>query len=212
MRLSLIFSIAVLPLYSVLLSCGGAESNGQKEDITTSGEQADSTQANVLTDITGTVSYNSPEGEFQVVWPDGCSTIRYQGQSDPNSDDPHDFLKIHVFCDRKDRPNEGCSVTVFYKERGEFGGPPGPPRVIDICKDVMQSFGVEILDQRALRRGEFEGIQLRCQEPGDTGQLMLEGLLLRERIYILAAWKATGQLFADPEIIRFFDSFSLHQP
>ena len=43
---------------------------------------------------------------------------------------------------------------------------------------------------------------------GGTGQVWVEGLLQGEKIYILMAWKGSGDMFADMDFIRFFASFS----
>ena len=179
--------------------------DGADASVEGSGEAA---ARNVLTDKIGEVAYTSEEGEFRVVWPDGCSRIRVRTQVDPASGDPSDLLTAHIFCDRKERKNEGCSVTAYFKKRGESGGPPDPPMVIDLCKSVMQNFGVDIVNQKPIRRGQMEGIQLQCQEPGDVGQVWVEGLLQGEKIYILMAWKGSGDMFADTDFNRFFASFS----
>jgi hypothetical protein len=156
--------------------------------------------------------YVSPEGGFEVVWPDGCDRIRVRTQTDPNGSGPDDLLLAHIFCDRKGRTNEGCAVTVYFKERDEFGGPPMPQMVIDICKRVMTRFGVDISSQRPVQRGSLQGIQLHCEEPGESGDFWIEGLLYRERIFVLTAWKATGGLFTEPDFIRFFATFELKNP
>jgi hypothetical protein len=184
---------------------GGDAGYGADTGVEGSGEAA---AGNVLTDKRGEIAYTSEEGDFRVVWPDGCSRIRVRTQVDPAGGDPSDLLKAHIFCDRKERENEGCSVTVYFKKRSESGGPPDPPMVIGLCKSVMQNFGVDIVNQKPIRRGQTEGIQLQCQEPEDFGQVWVEGLLQGEKIYILMAWKGSGDMFADKDFIRFFGSFS----
>lgn len=184
------------------LGCGGKGDQAEDAGTTTAtGEE------NVAVDFVGEVEYDSLEGRFHVIWPDGCPRIRVQSQDDPDADDPAKLAQAYIYCDRKDREAEGCGVSVHFKMRDEDGGPPTPDMVIQKVKDVMQSFGVEILQQRPVRRGEMEGVQVHCREPNGTGEVWVEGLLFGLRVYILNAWKADGGLFQAPEYIKFFESF-----
>jgi len=154
------------------------------------------------------VSFDSPEGQYHVVWPEGCSRLRTRTQTDKSRGEPGIPILTNTFCDRQDRYNEGCAVTTYHRPRAEDGGPPTPRTVIEICKKAMTKFGVTIVAQQPVRRGGIEGIQLHCREPGQTGEVWLEGLLTGEKIYILMAWRATGALFTDPEFMSFFASIT----
>lgn len=155
------------------------------------------------------VSFDSPEGQYHIVWPEGCSRLRTRTQTDKSRGEPGIPILTNTFCDRKDRYNEGCAVTTYYRPRADDGGPPTPRTVIEICKKAMTKFGVTIVAQQPIRRGGIEGIQLHCREQGQAGEVWLEGLLAGEKIYILMAWRATGGLFTDPEFMSFFASFTL---
>ncbi len=204
--------VMVLGLIALLLlmSCGdGGSDTSSKgasldEELAANGAGGD----NILSSGTGEELYDSPEGNYRIAWPAGCSNLRIQTQSDTTRV-PADLILAKTYCDREGRRNEGCSVSVYFQPRDADGGPPTPAMVIEICKKAMNKFGVVIAAQQPIRKGAAEGIQLHCQEPSDIGQVWIEGLLAGERIYILMAWKSSGSLFADPEFERFFSSFTL---
>jgi hypothetical protein len=152
----------------------------------------------------------SPEGHFKIIWPDGCTHVRTRMDSAEGTTDPGRLAMIHVFCDREGREHEGCSVTVYPGYQDDFGGPPSPQNVIDLLKEQMERFQVSIVSQTPLQRGTMQGLQIHCHEPGDgVGTVWLEGYLLDTDIYILSAWRVSGDLFEDAVFLRFFDSFTL---
>ena len=207
--------IAVL----LLLGCGDGGSDASSRGASQDGELAvegsgmsvsaeDTGRDNILSVGSGEELYHSPEGNYRIAWPAGCSSLGIQTQNDTTRV-PADLILAKTYCDREGSRNEGCSVSVYFRPRDVDGGPPTPSMVIEICKKAMNKFGVVIAAQQPIRKGEIEGIQLHCQEPNDNGQVWIEGLLAGERIYLLMAWKASGALFADPEYERFFSSFTL---
>jgi len=170
------------------------------------GEQA---RENTARPLEGEVPYDSIEGGYSVVFPSGCARINLRTQEDPDSEDPEELVVVYAFCDREGHENEGCAVRTYLKLRDENGGPPTPDLVIERVKAGMTSFGVDIVTQRPVQRGSLAGVQVHCREPGETGEVWIEGLLHGDRAYVLTAWKASGNLFAAPEYIRFFDSFEV---
>jgi hypothetical protein len=157
----------------------------------------------------GEILYTSSLGGFEVVLPPGCEKVQVNTRDDPDSRDPNRFAMVYVYCDREGYPEEGCSVQVHFNLRDQFGGPPTPDVVMDWVKKVMSSFQVQMVAQRPIRRGPLEGIQVYCREANNPGEVWVEGLLFGEMVYVLAAWRAAGNLFELPEISRFFESFQL---
>ena len=190
--------LAATALVAVILPLSGCERVRKGEQTTV---QAGDRGEEVL--------YTSAEGGFQVAFPAGCDSLVVQTRPLAADGDSEALARMMVYCDRAHRPEEGCSVEVLFNLRDPEGGPPTPELVIEAVKRVMRSFRVEITTQQPIRRGPLEGVQVHCTEPGLPGEVWVEGLLAGERVIVLTAWKARGDLFGAEEIRRFFASLSL---
>lgn len=159
------------------------------------------------------IFFESREGGFEALFPSGCPRIVTRISP---ADAPPDRREIvSCFCDRSGRRNEGVAVTVHFRLRDEHGGPPTPRQVVAEVEKLMGSMRLQLVAQAMVRRGDLEGVAVRCRESGGPGGVWIEGLLLADKGYILSAWRPDDSLFTDPEIAAFFQSFRVtesHEP
>ncbi|PID81142.1 hypothetical protein CSB20_03920 [bacterium DOLZORAL124_64_63] len=157
----------------------------------------------------------SEEGGYRVFFPPGCAKIVSKVPDldrEPWDDDgPLSAMTYLSYCDRHGQKGDGCSIAAFWNLTDDQGGPPGPAQVVERVERMLKDMGVSMVRQRPVRRlledgGLIEGVDVLAVD-SSGGQAWLRGLLHDERIYLLAAWKADGELETDPSFIRFFQSF-----
>lgn len=160
------------------------------------------------------VNYSSYEGNFRITFPSGCGKVvtRVPSEDSPDVDGIPAVQVTITFCDRFGEKGEGCSVTSYFNVTNDDGRYPGPQQVIDRVLNALKSMGVVIQEQAPLSK-EFpdgtviEGIDILAAETSGAGQAWLRGLIYEGDIYVLSAWKSTGDLWGNPEFITFFNSF-----
>jgi hypothetical protein len=159
------------------------------------------------------VDYVSAEGGFALTWPPGCGRLRTRTPTDGPSLDAFPGTEptmLEVLCRRWGERAEVAWVAGLYNETTERGTPPDPPLVVARVRKVLDRYEVEIVEQRPIRRGTLEGVEVRAERPGDDpGELWVRAVLAGPHFYILCAWKEHGGLFGDPDYEIFFDSFRL---
>jgi hypothetical protein len=147
----------------------------------------------------------SQEGGFAVIMPPGCARVRTR--ISPAGAGPGAYESVRVFCDRQDHPNEGVAVSVFFKERGENGGPPNPRNVTRIIEEMTARFGVAVQEQRPVAQAGWEGVRVFCREVRGAGVMWIQGMLVGDRVVIMSAWRPGPGGLSDAQIGRFFQSY-----
>jgi len=163
--------------------------------------------------LTEPYEYTSDEGGFKVMWPSGCGELR---RREPNYDpdaDPFEIVYVsNVYCDQFGQHGRGCAVTSIVNLKGPDGGPPGPAEVVSRMEEHMQTLSVNVVKQTAVQKAMpngtvIEGLDIRAKPPNSGGEAWLRGLLYEGQIFLLSAWNIEGELWEDPEIQAFFNSF-----
>jgi hypothetical protein len=201
-------SLPVVWIVLLLVTLAACERGDQRQK-TESEATADTLSATVTP---GEDEYYQKEGNFQIAWPSGCNRLRIRTLPRPTADDPDHLAYAHIFCNREGYSSEGCAVTVYFDQESDFGGPAGPPQVIELVKQLMEHFGVEAVRQQPVYRDDIAGILVHCREPNDTGRVWIEGFLLGSDAYLVSAWQGEGNLFSDPDYVQFFESFKVRRP
>ena len=195
------------------LSCGQEKTLEQKsaaellEDVKSN---------NTLTEITGSVFYESVAGDFEIRLPSGCSSYRERIPSGSAGDDIEMVrMALFMYCDREGRTNEGCSVAAYVDTDLDSGTPASPEFVHARIQSVLQKYGAHVVNQRQYRRvledgPLMEGVDVLATDAQSQGQVWIRGLLVEGDVYLLTAWRMVGQLAEDPEIVEFFESFRAH--
>lgn len=172
---------------------------------------------NEMREVTGSVLYESAEGDYSVTLPSGCAMYRERRTNPGSLDEDSDALVMTIFtyCDRKGYSNEGCSVAAYVDQDLDAGPPADPGFVLTRVQAILQEYGVEILQQKPYRRQVpdgplMEGVDVLAADPDRTGQVWVRGLLVEGDVYLLVAWRAHGQLHVDPDYVNFFESFVAH--
>ena len=172
---------------------------------------------NPVTETTDSVRYQSLEGDFEILFPRGCSKIKERTPSGGFAEDTGGLLKmtVNVFCDRRNYTGEGCAVTAYIDPDLVAGPPADPAFVLERVRAILESFGVRMLDQKPYRQVVengplIEGVDVLAADPENKGQVWVRGLLIEGDVYLLVAWRTEGQLAADPDYVAFFDSFRAH--
>jgi hypothetical protein len=168
---------------------------------------------NPLTPVDHAFSFTSEEGDFRVIWPSGCSSVktRTPGGRDDGGDPEREY-PVMVFCDRFGEKGDGCSVTVVFNARSEGGGPVDPPEVMRRMKALLAGFGAEIKRQAPVNKtfadGRVaEGLDVAAAQTDGAGQVWVRGMIIDGVVYILSAWDLAGNVWNNPEYITFFNSF-----
>ncbi len=118
----------------------------------------------------------------------------------------------YVFCDRYQKSGEGCSVNATYNLQGDDGGMAGPQQVIRRIQATMGEYGVDMLEQKVIKK-DFgneiiaEGVEVRAKAKDSPGEVWIRGLLIDGDVYILTAWKEDGKVWENPDYVSFFNSF-----
>lgn len=160
---------------------------------------------NQLLPAEGEIQVRSREGGFSAKFPDGCARVRTRAT--PAGAAPGEHETVSVWSDRFERRGEGVMVTTYYKLRGENGGPPNPRTVVGKIEEVLQRHNLELVEQRAMKHDDLEGVRAFCRERGGDSIMWIEGLLFADRVYILMGWRSAGGTLSDRQITRFFMSF-----
>ena len=162
----------------------------------------------------GPVAHVSQRGEFRVVFPSGCGKLVTKVPSDaPETIDGLPAVAVTLtYCDRNQEKGEGCSVSSFFNVMNKDGGPPGSEQVIERVVRVLDTMNVSISHEMPVSKtlpdgALIEGLEVLASDPSGVGQTWVRGLLFQGDIYIMSAWKNTGQLWDDPEYQNFFNSF-----
>ncbi len=169
---------------------------------------------NPLTPINQSFQYTSDDGDFRVIWPSGCSSLKTRSPAEENfteTGEPGEF-PVMVVCDRYGKEGQGCSVTALFNAQSQDGGPVGPAEVTNRVENLLREFGAEIKRQSPLQKDFGDGLMVTgldvlAAQSGGSGQVWVRGLLVRGDIYIMAAWDLGGNLWDDPEYANFFNSF-----
>ena len=209
------FRLLITVILVVVVS-GPGSAVGQEKDQDPAFPQVE-VEGNSLTDSKGPVGFSSFEGDFKVRFPGGCSMLRERTLADDflETDEGPVRLTVHAFCNRQGRQGEGCSVTAYVDENLDAGPPADVDFVLKRVENILRKYGAKVLDQQpyhvAVEDGPFiEGVDVLAADPGNKGQVWVRGLLIEGDVYILAAWRAKGQVATDPEFVAFFDSFKAH--
>jgi len=200
---------------------GAEDALPPRRDLSGFGTEVTTAPADTATDSTGQAAGSglkvatdeihgtSFEGKFEVIWPPGCGKIRNRTKA-ANPDAPIEEQVVEtaiLFCDRAGYKEEGCQVSAHLNRTGPDGGPPTPDLVIAMANEILDSFQVNVVEQRPLRLNMIEGVEVRAVDFDEVGEVWMRALLVGSRIYVLTAWKRNGQLFNDPAYYRFFESF-----
>jgi hypothetical protein len=164
---------------------------------------------------TNPFAYTSPDEEFTVVFPSGCSKLvsranepdLYEGQRLDET-----ILVQFVTCDRYEEKGEGCSVRATLNWHDRQGNPGDPSLVIKQVEETLETFGVQVVNQNPVRKDfgknrVIEGVDVQAANPGHEGEVWIRGLLIGGDVFILTAWNLQGGLWNNPEYQAFFDSF-----
>ncbi len=160
------------------------------------------------------VAFSSYEGNFRITFPSGCGKVvtRVPSEELPDVDGLPAVKITATYCDRFEKKGEGCSVTSYFNVTNDEGGYPESQQVIDRVLKFLKSMSVTIQKQLPVSK-EFpdgtiiEGLDVFASESSGSGQAWVRGLIYEGDIYILSAWKSTGDLWSNPEFVTFFNSF-----
>jgi len=207
MRTVLTLLIALLlPLMAV---GAWAQTTGEETPVPDNGLVSD----NPLTEVDYPYEYVNAEAEFRCTWPGGCGKLRRLSKAvDPDADPFTTVLVHNVFCDQDGKKGDGCSVTTVFNKLAADGGIAGPAEVLEYVENQLEEFKVTVVDQTPIRKVMdndrlIEGLDIKARDTAGEGEVWIRGLLSNGDIYILAAWKAGGGLWDDPEYQDFFSSF-----
>lgn len=198
--------IVRLILIAILLpTLAFAQTGDAGEGITSDNPLSESDEARV---------FSSPEGDFRITFPSGCSRIvtRVPSEELPDVDGIHAVVVSISFCDRFGEKGDGCSVTSLFNVTNAEGGYPGPEQVIERLVSVLKGMNVTIQKESPIRKElpdgtAIEGIDLFAADSSGVGQAWLRGVIYEGDIYIMSAWKSAGGLWNNQEFITFFNSF-----
>jgi len=161
------------------------------------------------------VIYVSENGDFQIEFPGGCGKLVTRA-NEPDlfgGEEWNEIIQVtYVFCDRYQKSGEGCSVNATYNLTGDDGGMAGPQQVIRRIQATMGEYGVELLEQKVIKK-DFgneiiaAGVEVRAKAKDSPGEVWIRGLLIDGDVYILTAWKETGEVWGNPDYVSFFNSF-----
>ncbi len=180
------------------------------------GSQPETTDAmgNSATLSGDSVAHVSSVGNFRITFPAGCSRIvtKVPPESAEGTDGPKKVIVSITYCDRYQERGEGCSVSSFFNVTDDIGGAPGPRQVIDRVVRFLDTMNVSITKEGQLSKempdgSIIKGFEVFASESGGVAQAWVRGLLYQGNIYIVSAWKNSGQLWDDPEFLTFFNSF-----
>lgn len=142
----------------------------------------------------------SEEGRFEAIWPSGCGERRLRIMPSPRYEGrPY---AVDVNCERAE--NVGARVTVYFETNS--GEPPVPADVTATISKLIAKLGVEIWQQRAIRRGDREGVAVFCREPAGARHIWMEGFIRYDRVILAMAWGVGDGLYVEPEVVDFFRS------
>jgi hypothetical protein len=185
---------------------------------------ADTAQAAADPDTTGLAGsaatkpayhFSSEEGSFQVFWPRGCGRLRIRANEPEvfaGEEPSHTVLVHHVACDQFGLSGAGCSVTATFDAPGTGGGPAGSDQVVGRVRNALTGYGVLVVRESQIRK-EFEdglvaeGVDVTGTGAEGTGEFWVRGLLVGPDIYVLTAWSQEGNLWQNPEYMKFFNGF-----
>ena len=162
----------------------------------------------------GPVAHTSVRGEFRVIFPPGCAKIVTKTPSEvPGSESDQPTVAVTLtFCDRYQVKGEGCSVSSFFNVMNKDGGPAGAEEVIERVVRVLDTMNVSVSHEMPVSKtlpdgSVIKGLEVLASDPGGVGQTWVRGLLYEGDVYIMSAWKNTGELWDDPDFQNFFNSF-----
>lgn len=174
---------------------------------------AGATGENTLIERDTPYRHSSDIGNFQVTWPGGCGQLKIQSKplAPGGGEDGVGFV-YHSVCERGGVEGEGCSVTATLGATDGKGGPAGREQVLTQVREMLENFGVEIVDQRpvkhALENGQqIVGLEVRGTGADGQGEFWVRGLLYDHNVYALLAWSTQGDLWDNPEFQAFFNEF-----
>lgn len=208
-RTSLVPAAALLAILAVL-AAGGA---GATAPVAGNGQAPVKTQSfENLPDAASSIRFTSKEGRFSIIFPSGCAKVRSRVRVGGGSKSLEAANLVFTNCDRTNRRNEGCSVTVHLAGARDLAPAAATEKVLEYVRQVLAGYGVKPTAQTPLRRefgehGVVEGIEIVARPEGNVGDICVRGLLHDGDIYVLTAWKATGNMADDPEYAQFFQSF-----
>ena len=176
------------------------------------GKTAKSGNLSVLSEKS--LEHFSVSGEFRVTFPSGCGKIvtKVPVEGDGEMDGLPAVRVSITYCDRHQGVGEGCSVTSYFNVTNKDGGYPEPEQTVERVVRSLKSMNVVIKKEVSLRKElpdgtVIEGVDVFAAEASGSGQAWVRGLLYEGDIYIMSAWKSTGDLWGNPDFIDFFNSF-----
>jgi hypothetical protein len=162
----------------------------------------------------GAVDHSSREGDFRITFPIGCSKVVTKAPNEiPLTEDGvPGVVAVLTYCDRYQEKGEGCSVTSYFNVRGTDTDYPGPQQVVVRVEEFLKTMEVKITRETPIHKilpdnSVIEGMDVYASDASGVGEVWIRGLLYEGDIYVIAAWKSTGELWNDPDYITYFNSF-----
>ncbi len=155
------------------------------------------------------VPVSSAEGMFEITMPPGCYMVH---KVSPKIGEDGLTSFVYVYCDRYEEKGEGFSVSTWLGSDDPNGSNLGFSDLKFRAEENMGKFGVEVIKQVplevALPSGQkMIGVDLYTQTPDEVGQVWLRGWVVSGRVYLLMAWRSSGDLLQQTGVKEFFDSF-----
>lgn len=198
-----ILVVSILVQAVLLASATMAFAQAKSEDMLTI-----SPNDNISESMDEPISYSSIEGKFDIVFPAGCPQIYSRSPGDPGDDIPY----VYVYCDRFKTKGEGYSISTWFDAKGPHGGLPGIDELKAKMDESITKLGVVVVKQVPISVEspsglKMEGIDLLTRTKDSVGQAWLRGWVFEGRLYLITAWRSTGDLLEQAGLKEFFNSF-----
>jgi len=158
--------------------------------------------------------FTSLDSNFQITWPSGCKKLRFVTKEPEYfvGEEEADVTVEMIVCERFDVPDEGCSIAATFGAKNAEGGEAGSDEVVARLQATLAEYSVTVVRQVPVQKkfpdGQVvEGIDVFGTKADGEGQFWVRGLLVYHDIFILTAWSAKGDLWANPAYETFFNDF-----
>lgn len=196
-------------LVIVLLVCVPLASGSALAQLTNSGAPGLSGNNDLTESLSDPTEYDCPEGQFGIIFPAGCSRIHSKS---PTVESGEKVPVVYVYCDRYNKQGEGYSVNAWMDLVGADGGNPGMAELEVKVKEALSKLGLVVVKQLPLSHEfpsgiKMEGMDLLTRSQDSVGQAWLRGWIVGDRVYLISAWRSSGDLLGQAGLKEYFNSF-----
>jgi hypothetical protein len=151
--------------------------------------------------------YASTEGRFTVTFPSACSVLDKRANYDDKGEAEVPVRILSIECGAA-----GVHVEARLGAARGLAGRAAGELVVSEVRRLVAARKATPQQQRALHeeygeRGAVDWFEIEARPESDKGELKVRGYLYGEDIYFLVAGRPSGQVWSEPQYVRFFTDF-----